>query len=213
MNPVDTLPGRRARWQRAACVWLAASLLLAGSGPAVAEADAYRIDPEHLSVGFLVDHIGYAAVLGMFRSGSGSFRFDEASATLSELRVTVDTASVFTNHDRRDAHLRGADFLDSARHPRMVFTAAAARPLGERRFRVEGQLELLGQRRPLTLEVTWNKSGGYPFGVGGLFPPHVIGLSARGSFLRSDYGMDYAVSNGWVGDEVRLIIELEARRE
>jgi polyisoprenoid-binding protein YceI len=133
---------------------------------------------------------------------------------MTDLRVVVDTASVFTNHKKRDDHLRNADFLNSQEFPEMIFTAAAASPKAERRYEVSGELELLGQSRPLTLDVTWNKSGEYPFG-GSVFggKPYVMGVSARGSFKRSDYGMNYAVDNGWVGDEVELIIEFEAIRQ
>ncbi len=185
-----------------------------GSAPANAEPVEYRIDPDHLSVGFLVDHIGYAATLGMFRKAEGSFRFDEQTGVMTDLRVVVDTASVFTNHKKRDDHLRAADFLNSREFPEMVFTAAEARPVDERRYQVAGQLELLGKSRPLTLQAVWNKSAEYPFGSG-MFSgkPYVMGVSARGSFRRSAYGMNYAVDNGWVGDEVRLIIEFEAIRQ
>ncbi len=197
----------------AALLWLLTAIVF-GSAPARAEPAEYRIDPDHLSVGFLVDHIGYAATLGLFREAEGSFRFDEQTGVVTDLRVVVDTASVFTNHKKRDDHLRSADFLNSREFPQMVFSADEARPAGERRYQIEGQLELLGKTRPLTLEATWNKSAEYPFG-GGVFGanPYVTGVSARGSFKRSDYGMNYAVDNGWVGDEVRLIIEFEAVRQ
>lgn len=192
-----------------ACYALLATL------PRVPHADParYTIDPEHLSIGFLVDHIGYARTLGLFRKAEGSFSFDEQTGELTELEVKVDTASVFTNHKKRDEHLRSADFFNSKEFPEMVFTARSARRTGDRTFEIAGQLELLGKTQPLTLEAIWNKSGEYPFG-GGLLGgnPYVMGVSARGRLMRSAYGMSYAVDNGWVGDEVELIIEFEARR-
>jgi polyisoprenoid-binding protein YceI len=167
-----------------------------------------------LSVGFLVDHVGYSKVLGMFRKASGSYTFDETTGELSNVVVTLDSDSVFSNHRKRDEHLRSADFLNSAEFPQMVFRAATAAPLEGRRYRIDGELELLGQARPVTLKATWNKSGEYPFGSGLLgAKPYVMGVSARGSFRRSAFGMDYSVENGWVGDEVELIIEFEARRQ
>jgi polyisoprenoid-binding protein YceI len=180
-----------------------------GLSSALAEPARYEIDPDHLSVGFLVDHVGYAKTLGMFRKAGGSYTFDETSGALSDVVVTIDTETVFTNHRKRDEHLRSADFLNSAEFPQMVFRATSASPVEPRRYRIEGTLELLGQTRPLALDATWNKSGEYPFGGS----PYVMGVSARGSFLRSDFGMDYSVDNGWVGDEVELIIEFEARRQ
>lgn len=179
-----------------------------------AEPQRYSIDPEHLSIGFLVEHIGYASVLGMFRKAEGAYTFDEQTGELSDVRIVVDTESVFSNHRKRDEHLRSADFLNSAEFPQMVFTADTATRRDGREYLVEGRLELLGQSHPLTLEATWNKSAEYPMG-GGVFggKPYVMGVSIRGSFERGDHGMSYALDNGWVGNEVELIIEFEARRE
>ena len=187
---------------------------LLGTATAMAEPARYTIDPDHLSVGFLVDHIGYSKVLGMFRKASGSYTFDETTGALTDVVVTIDSESVFSNHRKRDEHLRSADFLNSAEFPQMVFRSASASPVDGRRYRISGELELLGQSHSITLDATWNKSGEYPFG-GGLLggKPYVMGVSARGSFKRSAYGMDYSVDNGWVGDEVELIIEFEARRD
>ena len=197
---------------RAALGALLVGAAVFASTPAQAQAARYEIDPDHFTVGFLVDHIGYAKVLGMFRSARGSYRFDEATATLSDVRIEVETASVFSNQRKRDDHLKGPDFLNSGEFPRMVFTATSAQRKGERQFEINGQLELLGKSQPLTLQATWNKSAESPLGgVGG--KPYVMGVSARGSFTRSAYGMNYAVANGWVGDEVELIIELEAVRK
>lgn len=190
---------------RAACL----VILALAAGQATADSRRYTVDPEHLSIGFLVDHIGYAKVLGMFRKAGGSFEFDEDTGVLADVRIEIDAASVYTNHRKRDDHLKSADFLNANEFPTLKFTAGSAKPEQGRRYRIQGELELLGQRRPVTLDATWNKSGEYPFGGN----PYAMGISARGTFRRSDFGMNYAVQNGWVGDEVELIIELEARPE
>lgn len=204
----------RAKTLSTAVLWaaLAGSAQLLMSAAAHAQAARYELDPDHTTVAFLVDHIGYAKVLGMFRSARGSYRFDEATATLSELRIEVETASVFSNQRKRDDHLKGPDFLNSGEFPKMVFTATTAKRTGDKTFDISGQLELLGKTQPLTLQATWNKSAESPLG-GPLGKPYVMGVSARGSFKRSAHGMTYAVANGWVGDEVPLIIEFEAVRK
>ncbi len=173
-----------------------------------AEPAQYEIDPDHLTVSFLVEHLGYAKVLGLFREASGSYRFDEQTGVVSDVLIVVDTDSVFTDHERRDQHLRSRDFLHTRRFPAMTFTAATARRTGERTFEVEGSLKLLGVTRPLVLSASWNKSAAYPIGAG----QYVMGVSARGSLQRSDYGMNYGVANGWVGDTVEIVLEFEARR-
>ena len=192
--------------------WLAALLLALVAATAHAEVARYQLDPDHLAIGFLVDHIGYAKTLGLFRKASGSFSYDAASGQLSELKVVIEASSVFTNQDARDGHLRGKDFLDVARFPRLVFTASGARRNGDRDFVIEGQLEMLGQKRPVSLRATLNKSERSPIGPL-MLKPWVAGVSARTRIKRSDFGMTYGVVNGWVGDEVEVIIELEAKRQ
>lgn len=187
--------------------WTILSVLLLMTASATAEEKRYVIDTEHMSIAFLVEHIGFAKVLGRFREAKGEYTFDETSAVLSNVRIEVQTASVSTDHDRRDNHLRGGDFLDSDDHPLMVFTATSATTEANRTYTINGELELLGVKQPLQLKARWNKSGKYPFGGN----PYVMGVSARGSFKRSAFGMTYAVNNGLVGDEVELIIEFEAR--
>ena len=187
------------------------AIALVGAAPAHAAEARYEIDPEHLTIGFLVRHIGYADTLGFFRKASGSYSFDEATRKLSDVQVIVETKSVFTGHDKRDGHLRGADFLDASSAPRMTFTANSATWSDDKTFRVDGELELLGKRRPLRLTGTVNKTSVYPIGKDP--KPYVMGVSLRGKVKRSDWGMSYGVANGLVGDEVDLIIELEARRK
>jgi polyisoprenoid-binding protein YceI len=175
---------------------------------AAAEPARYELDPEHLTIAFLVEHIGYAKVLGQFLTASGGFTFDEATGTLSDVRVAVETDSVATHHEARDEHLKSRDFLDSDAKPTMTFTAQGARRTGERTFSVSGELELNGTRRPLALDATWNKTASYPIGA----RAEVMGVSLRGSLKRSEFGMTYGVADGLVGDEVEIVVELEARR-
>ena len=177
--------------------------------PLAAEPVTWRIDPEHMSVGFLVDHIGFASVLGMFHEADGSFVFDAEQRRVEDITITVSAASVHTNHKARDEHLRGRDFLWAEKYPVITFIGREARATGERTGVITGDLTLRGVTRSVSVEVVWNKTGAYPFGD----HHEAIGLSARARILRSDFGMDYAVANGWVGDEVELIFEFEARRD
>jgi polyisoprenoid-binding protein YceI len=199
--------GRMLRGLAAAFAFCIASL---AGGPAAAQAARFEIDPDHLSIGFLVSHIGYANVLGMFRAATGSYSYDEKTGALSDIRIEVDTASVFTNHRKRDDHLKGPDFLNSGEFPKMTFTAASAKRTGDKSFEIGGTLELLGRSQPMSLQATMNKLSEYEMGT--FRKPYVMGVSARGSFKRSAYGMNYGLDNGWIGDDVSMIIEFEARR-
>ncbi len=185
---------------------IAALLLLAA--PAAAEPARYELDPAHTTVAFLVDHVGYAATLGLFAQVEGGFTYDVDTQDLSDVRVTVATDSVETLNDARDGHVRSGDFLDVEANPQMVFTAGGGTPADATTGQVAGELELLGRTGPLVLDVTLNKAEAYPFG----HQRFTLGLTVRGSLNRSDWGMDYGVANGLVGDEITLIIETEAMR-
>lgn len=172
---------------------------------AAAEPERFVLDESHLSIGFIAGHAQYAGVLGQFTEASGEFVYDETNQVLHSGRVEIQAASVFTNHDRRDQHVRNADFLHVSRHPQIVFEATEFRPASENTGQLIGEITILGVTQPLTLDLTINRRAPHPFGGA-----DTLGASARGTLLRSEFGMDYALEGDLVGDEVELIIEFEA---
>ncbi|MEM1287848.1 MAG: YceI family protein [Pseudomonadota bacterium] len=178
---------------------------LAFTNQARAEAVTFDLDPVHTTVAFWVDHVGYARTLGWFTEVSGSFDYDTETDTISNLRAIVNPASIFTNDERRDNHVRSADFLNANTFPEIIFTASEGTVTGEDVGVVTGELTLLGSTQPVALEVRLNKDEAYPFGHG----KRTLGVSAEGSVNRSDFGMSYGLG-GLVGDEVTIMIEVEA---
>ena len=186
-----------------AAALLTAPLPIATS--AMAAPQTFDLDPAHTTIAFWVDHIGYARTLGWFTEVTGSFVYDAEARTVSDIVITVSAASVFSNDDARDGHVRNADFLDVEQYPDIVFTAAGGEETGENTGVIPGQLTLLGETRPLDVSVTLNKDAAYPFG----HQKRTLGLSAQTTITRSEFGMDYALG-GLVGDDVTVIIETEA---
>jgi len=177
--------------------------------PALADPAEFKIDEEHFSIGFLVDHVGYARQLGKFLEARGEFTYDEETRELHSGRVEVDASSVFTNHDDRDDHLRSDDFLDADQYPKVVFEATEYQAESDNGGVLKGDLSLLGKTRPVELDVQLNKAAEYPFGHG----EYTLGISATTTLKRSEWGMTYAVDDGLVGDEVEMMFELEAIRQ
>lgn len=169
-------------------------------------AERFTLDPSHTSLAFLIDHIGFAKTLGWFTEVSGDFMFDAVTNTASDITITVDTVSVYSANKARDKHVRNKDFLNVEKFPDMIFTAGATTIDEDGQGEMVGELQLLGQRHPLALSVTLNKADHYPFG----HKRFTLGVSARGSVQRSQFGMTYGVANALVGDRVDLIIETEA---
>ncbi len=200
---------RRLHTGRAA---LAAVLLLPLAVSAAPR--TWVIDPEHFSVAFSVEHAGFADVMGLFQEAEGQFVYDPETRELESGEVTVQADSFFSAHKERDKHVRGGDFLDADAHPEIRFVATGYEPQGEDGGELRGDLTLLSETRPVTLDVRINQVGEYPFG-GDLFsdPPYVIGISAETTIQRSEWGMTYGVEDDIVGDTVDLRFELEARRQ
>ena len=169
----------------------------------------YRIDPEHFSIAFAIEHVGYARVIGQFAQASGEFVYDEQTRQLSSGRVEVRASSVSTHHPKRDEHVRNADFLDADAHPLIRFVAKEYRADKPSGGILRGDLTMLGQTHPIELEVKVNKAAAYPFG----HRQHTLGISASATIQRSRWGMSYGVANGMVGDDVELRFELEAVRQ
>ena len=173
---------------------------------AYAEAADWQIDPDHFSIVFEADHIGYQQQLGFFLEGSGRFRFDPETDVLSSGSVEIVSGSLFSNHDARDNHLKGRDFLDARRHALIVFEVSEYFVADGV---LRGNLTMLDETHPVNLEVVVNKQAAYPFG----HRKETLGISASAVILRSQWGMDYGVANKMVGDEVKLRFEFEAIRQ
>lgn len=177
--------------------------------PVQAAAQRYVIDPNHMAIAFFISHVGYAKTMGQFTRAQGSFVFDDEEPSVRDIDVRIDAASVNTQHQLRDDHLRKEDFLWVEKYPDITFHGTGAKQTGPRTGQITGELTLRGVTKPVTLDVTWNKSGKYPFG-----DKHwAAGFSGRTTIKRSDFGMTYALAGGLVGDEVEIILEFEAIRQ
>jgi polyisoprenoid-binding protein YceI len=177
--------------------------------PLQAAPATYRIDPEHFSIAFLIDHLGYSKMIGQFAQASGELVYDEETRQLRSGTVEVRAASVSTHHEKRDEHVRSADFLNATAHPLIRFAARQYTAQGDSDGVLHGDLTLLGQTHPVELKVRLNKAAKYPFGHG----KHTLGVSATTTIQRSRWGMTYGVANGMVGDAVELLFEFEAMRQ
>ncbi len=172
--------------------------------PMVVAADSYTIDPAHTYPNFRVDHLGFSTLHGRFGKTSGKLIMDQAKGTGS-VEVIIDVASVDTGFKKRDDHLRSPDFFNAIEFPEIIFKSTRVTFAGEGAV-VSGNLTIKGVTRPVTLEVSRVSCGIHP-----LNKKQVCGFDATTRFLRSDFGMKYALPA--VGDEIRLDIEMEAFKD
>ena len=171
-------------------------------------AGTYALDPAHSTVGFRIRHMGLAFVEGEFDGFAGEVQFDPADLMATRVSATVQTASVDTDVDARDGHLRTADFFDVETFPTMTFQSTAVQPTGPTTFRLTGDLTLHGVTRPVTLDVT--AAGPIADPRGGTR----AGFHAEGEIDRRDFGITWGQSLPGgvpaVGHTVTLVLDAEA---
>jgi|AZIJ01.1.fsa_nt_gi polyisoprenoid-binding protein YceI len=175
------------------------------AAPAMAE--TYQIDTSHTYLGFEIDHLGFSTTYGRFTDVSGTIDFDEENPEASSVEVKIVPASIYSGHEKRDEHLRGADFFNVEEFPDMSFKSTSIEQTGEKTGKITGDLTMHGVTKPVTLDTTFTKMGDYPMQEG----MKAVGFNATASLKRSDFGIDKFVP--MVGDEVTITISLEAQRQ
>jgi len=175
------------------------------SATSVPAAD-YTIDPSHSHILFMIDHLGFAKIVGLFSDFSGTLSFDANNVSASKLSVAVKAESLQTQFAPRDKDLKGADWFNTTEFPEMTYVGSEFLKKDERTGTVTGKLTLHGTTKPVTLNVVLNKVGQNP-----LDKINSAGFSARGTLKRSDFGMKTFL--GQIGDDVDLIIEIEAKQK
>jgi polyisoprenoid-binding protein YceI len=178
------------------------------SWTAAQAADRFEIDASHTNIVFIVNHLGYSNMIGQFQEFEGEFMLDGHNYSSATVNLTIKTASVDTDHQARDDHLRSPDFFNAAEFPEMTFKSTSISGT-DKKLLVTGDLTLLGVTKPVTLDVDVNDMKPHPLPqYNGVL---VAGFSARSTIKRSDFGMKYAL--GGIGDEIHLLLEVEGQKK
>ena len=169
----------------------------------------WTIDKAHTKVGFAVKHMGVSTVRGEFREFDGALEADENG----NLRAygTVKAASVHTNQEQRDEHLRSADFFDVENYPEIRFESTSIERVDDEIVKIIGDLTIHGVTNRIELDA---ELGGVEFGMEGEYR---TGLEVTGQLSRKEYGMKFSAAlgsgNAVVADKVKLALDVEAVRQ
>lgn len=144
----------------------ATGLALVMALPFGASAADYMIDTKgaHASVNFKVSHLGYSFIKGRFNKFDGEFSYDPANVAASKVMVNVDTTSLDSNHAERDKHIRSSDFIDASKYSTATFTSTSVVDKGDGKLAVNGELNLHGVTKPITIDAEFIGAGQDPWG-------------------------------------------------
>ncbi len=188
-------------------VGIAAWVLLASLPPeSRAEMARWNVDPDHSLIEFRVAHMVVSKTSGRFNDYTGFIDMDADTKTIKTIEATISTASVNTNHKKRDTHLRNADFLNVKQFPRMTYKLKSYQKQGHT-YQIVGDLTLRGVTKDVVLVGTLNGVTNDPWGN------TRAGFSAEGKLNRKDFGMIWnkTLDSGGlvVGNEVQIRLEIE----
>jgi polyisoprenoid-binding protein YceI len=172
-------------------------------------AGTWIVDSAHSNVEFSVKHMGIANVRGKFNEFEGTLEVAEDLAH-STARGTVAVASIDTNEEQRDAHLRSPDFFNVEEHPEITFESTRVEPIDDDSSHVYGNLTMHGITREVKLQVILQGTDTDPSGN------ERAGLEVVGSLKRSDFDMKFnqvlGSGNALVGDKVKVSLDISAVR-
>ena len=174
---------------------------------AKAAPERYEMDIEgaHAFIQFKIKHLGYSWLLGRFNQFEGEFELDKDNIEKSKVNVTIDVASIDSNHPDRDKHLRGSDFLEVKKFPKATFVSTKVEKTSDTTAKVTGDFTLKGVTKPLTLDVTYIGGGKDRWGG------YRQGFEATTEFKLKDFGITYNL--GPASEVVEIYISAEGIRK
>lgn len=167
----------------------------------------WMIDPSHSQVEFAVKHMMFSTVKGSFTTFNGTIVLDEQNMANSSVSVEIDPTSIDTRDEKRDGHLRSADFFNVEQNPSMTFVSTRVEQDGDD-LTVIGDLTMNGVTKQVKLDAEFDGRGMSPFGM------EVIGFSGKTKINREDFGLTWnaALETGGVlvANEVKITLHIEA---
>ena len=167
----------------------------------------FTIDAAHSQVLFKVRHLGLSTVTGRFGSFAGTFQLDPAAGQAGAANLSIDVASINTDNDRRNTHLKSPDFFAADSFPKITFVSTGITKAKGNMYKVAGNLTMRGVTRPVVLDAELAGTRQTPQGW-------LAAVNMTGTVKRKDYGLVWdRITEGVavVSDEITLVIEVEAK--
>jgi len=173
-------------------------------------ATTWKLDKVHSSVKFTVAHLVISQVSGDFKDFDVTFTNTKDDFSDASLTADISVASVFTDNDRRDAHLKSADFLDAQNYPKITFKSSSFTKTGDNTFKIAGDLTIRGVTKSVVLDAVYK-------GQVTAWGKTIIAFTASTEINRFDFGAKWDAkteSGGLIaGENVKIDISFEGQRQ
>lgn len=147
-------------------------------------AQTWSLDKSHAGLSFTITHMMISDVDGKFKSFDAKVTSSKADFSDAVFELTAEASSINTDNDMRDGHLKGADFFDVEKFPKVAYKSTSFKKVADKKYVLLGNLTMHGVTKPVTLNVTLNGPVENPRSK-----KQMIGLKAIGTVKRSDFGI------------------------
>jgi polyisoprenoid-binding protein YceI len=172
---------------------------------------AWAIDPAHSEIQFKVKHLMITTVTGSFAKFNGTAQTDGDDFQNASISFSAEVASISTNNEQRDGHLKSADFFDAAQFPELSFVSTSMKKTGGDEYTLEGNLTMHGVTKPVTLQVESAGIQKDPWGN------TKAGFELSGKLSRKEFGLVWNApteSGGvLVSDDVKLVMSVQLAKQ
>ncbi|GGH02942.1 YceI family protein [Mucilaginibacter phyllosphaerae] len=159
----------------------------------------WKVDKAHSQVKFSITHLAVSDVDGNFKDFDATIVAAKPDFSDAKYTFSANTASVSTDNERRDGHLKSPEFFDVAKYPTLTFVSTSVKPAGTNKYKVSGNLTLNGVTKPVVLDATYRGTVTNPMTKG----PDA-GFKITGTIKRTDFNFGSKYGSPMLSDEVEL---------
>lgn len=166
----------------------------------------WKSDKNHSQVSFAIVHSGISEVEGVFDVFDATIITSEEDFSDAQFAMNIDVASIDTQIEMRDNHLKSPDFFDVEKYPKMNFNSTSIEEMSDDHYKVVGDLSLHGITKPVTLNVWYRGTNTSPKGS-------TAGFQITGTILRSDFNIGPDFPEPALSNEVKLKVDAEFKKQ
>ena len=159
----------------------------------------WTVDKAHSKLTFTTTHLGISDVAGLFKDFDVTINSSKPDFSDAVFALTTNVSSIDTEVEMRDKHLRSPDFFDVEKHPTMTFKSTSIKPAGKDKYKLTGNLTLLGVTKPVTLDLWYRGTIENPMNK-----VPTAGFQLTGTLKRSDFNLGPKFPSAMVSDEVQI---------
>lgn len=173
-----------------------------------ASAQKWTYDDSHAKVGFTITHLSISDVEGAFKKVTSTITSSKDDFSDAVIDLTADVNSIDTDNDKRDEHLKSADYFDAAKYPSLTFKSKSFKKVADKKYKLSGDLTLHGVTKPVDLDVTYNGTAIHPY-----TKKTLAGFKITGTIKRKDFGISPGTPDAVLSDEVKIVANAEYIKE